>query len=267
MTEFLQQKPWYAEKKHDADVDADADADADSYVEGAEPENNSSSVSSSDKEQEDAGFWIPQAAPDGQLFYHNTLTGASGADLPPNKFKLSDCTPDWETKAIDSSQLPLADREDTEVHSSDFAAVVYEELARIDGDEAGDVDATLAKLEWHYPRSQVSPLGRGPVTKSSAEEQWQAILAKTERKEALRLKSWRTSSYFDDDTISFRLAKRDQAVHAEMQKIKLLADHVGVEATFEAKRDRWQKFRSVGRRFGRQRSKSVTTPSKKVFER
>lgn len=248
--------------------DTDADANADSHVEGAELGNDSASASSSDKEQEDAGFWIPQAAPDGQLFYLNTLTGASRADLPPNKCNLSDCIPDWETNPIDSSQLPFADREDTEIDSYNFDAVARE-LARIDGDETGDIDATLAKLEGQYLQSQIgsSASEREPATKPSVEEQWQAILAKTERKKATGLYSGRSSSYSDDDSINVRRAEQAQAVNAEKQKFKLLADHVGVEATFEAKRDRWQKFRSVGRRFGRQRSKSVTTPSKEAFKR
>ena len=34
------------------------------------------------KEQEEAAFWIPQATPDGRLFYFNTLTGVSKVELP-----------------------------------------------------------------------------------------------------------------------------------------------------------------------------------------
>ena len=33
-------------------------------------------------EQEEAAFWIPQATPDGRLFYFNTLTGESTMELP-----------------------------------------------------------------------------------------------------------------------------------------------------------------------------------------
>lgn len=32
--------------------------------------------------QEEAAFWIPQATPDGRLFYFNTLTGVSTMELP-----------------------------------------------------------------------------------------------------------------------------------------------------------------------------------------
>lgn len=34
------------------------------------------------REQEEAAFWIPQATPDGRLFYFNTLTGVSTMELP-----------------------------------------------------------------------------------------------------------------------------------------------------------------------------------------
>ncbi|KAL8822835.1 MAG: hypothetical protein Q9191_006437, partial [Dirinaria sp. TL-2023a] len=35
-----------------------------------------------EREQEEAAFWIPQATPDGRLFYFNTLTGVSTMELP-----------------------------------------------------------------------------------------------------------------------------------------------------------------------------------------
>jgi len=35
-----------------------------------------------DSAQEEAAFWIPQATPDGRLFYFNTLTGVSTMELP-----------------------------------------------------------------------------------------------------------------------------------------------------------------------------------------
>ena len=38
--------------------------------------------SAENKEQEEAAFWIPQATPDGRLFYFNTLTGVSTMELP-----------------------------------------------------------------------------------------------------------------------------------------------------------------------------------------
>lgn len=62
----------------DEDLDEDEDSDShtqddDSHlpIEGAEGQN-----------QEEAAFWIPQATPDGRLFYFNTLTGVSTMELP-----------------------------------------------------------------------------------------------------------------------------------------------------------------------------------------
>ncbi|KAK5129308.1 hypothetical protein LTR08_003612 [Meristemomyces frigidus] len=43
------------------------------------PHNGAATISSS---QEEAAFWIPQATPDGRLFYFNTLTGESKLELP-----------------------------------------------------------------------------------------------------------------------------------------------------------------------------------------
>ena len=42
----------------------------------------SSSDSADNREQEEAAFWIPQATPEGRLYYFNTLTGVSTGDLP-----------------------------------------------------------------------------------------------------------------------------------------------------------------------------------------
>ncbi|KKK14636.1 hypothetical protein AOCH_006088 [Aspergillus ochraceoroseus] len=63
------------EEEHDDDVDS-AGNPRDSQpllpIEGVE----------APKEQEEAAFWIPQATPDGRLFYFNTLTGYSTMELP-----------------------------------------------------------------------------------------------------------------------------------------------------------------------------------------
>lgn len=52
-------------------ADEGNDGDSDLPIEGGEPQN-----------QEEAAFWIPQATPDGRLFYFNTLTGVSTMELP-----------------------------------------------------------------------------------------------------------------------------------------------------------------------------------------
>ncbi|KAL2797626.1 ras guanine nucleotide exchange factor domain-containing protein [Aspergillus keveii] len=63
------------EDEHDDEIDSPANA-RDSHpilpIEGTDPP----------KEQEEAAFWIPQATPDGRLFYFNTLTGYSTMELP-----------------------------------------------------------------------------------------------------------------------------------------------------------------------------------------
>ena len=47
------------------------------------PEGPQASVDKAEnREQEEAAFWIPQATPDGRLFYFNTLTGISKVELP-----------------------------------------------------------------------------------------------------------------------------------------------------------------------------------------
>ncbi|KAF9892518.1 hypothetical protein FE257_001627 [Aspergillus nanangensis] len=65
----------YEEEREDDEVDS-AGNPRDSQpilpIEGMGPPN----------EQEEAAFWIPQATPDGRLFYFNTLTGYSTMELP-----------------------------------------------------------------------------------------------------------------------------------------------------------------------------------------
>ena len=63
------------------------------------------SINVADKEQE-AAFWIPQATPDGELFYFNTLTGVSTKQLP-----LETPTP---TDAPSTSSVTLQSSEKTE---------------------------------------------------------------------------------------------------------------------------------------------------------
>ena len=60
------------EDTEDTDSAADGnDDDSDLPIEGGDPQS-----------QEEAAFWIPQATPDGRLFYFNTLTGVSKMELP-----------------------------------------------------------------------------------------------------------------------------------------------------------------------------------------
>lgn len=59
----------YEEEEDDSEHDNGDDSDL--PIEGG-----------SDMNQEEAAFWVPQATPDGRLFYFNTLTGVSTMELP-----------------------------------------------------------------------------------------------------------------------------------------------------------------------------------------
>ena len=79
---------------HDeSDTSADSGADDESYDEQEDDLDSEGNPGDEDSEdlpiegagsqaQEEAAFWIPQATPDGRLFYFNTLTGASRMELP-----------------------------------------------------------------------------------------------------------------------------------------------------------------------------------------
>ncbi|KAI9840324.1 MAG: hypothetical protein M1837_001771 [Sclerophora amabilis] len=58
----------------------DDDVDSDGNPQGTSPDLPLEGTDS--REQEEAAFWIPQATPDGRLFYFNTLTGISTMELP-----------------------------------------------------------------------------------------------------------------------------------------------------------------------------------------
>lgn len=65
--------------------DSEADESEDEYSEHDERASNQTSEpheGTVTDSQEEAAFWIPQATPDGRLFYFNTLTGESTMELP-----------------------------------------------------------------------------------------------------------------------------------------------------------------------------------------
>lgn len=84
----------FTHSHHETDLSADSGLE-DDYGDAHEEEEVNSEGNSRDsqpilpiegvpapKEQEEAAFWIPQATPDGRLFYFNTLTGYSTMELP-----------------------------------------------------------------------------------------------------------------------------------------------------------------------------------------
>ncbi|KAL8668672.1 MAG: hypothetical protein Q9168_006711 [Polycauliona sp. 1 TL-2023] len=71
----------------DPPAETTADDEYDDFDLAADPHPSSSrnggpADGPDDHEQEEAAFWIPQATPDGRLFYFNTLTGVSTMELP-----------------------------------------------------------------------------------------------------------------------------------------------------------------------------------------
>ena len=75
----------------DADGELDDDDDFDDPYESDEQDSEGNLRDGSpglpmegtqNREQEEAAFWIPQATPDGRLFYFNTLTGVFTMELP-----------------------------------------------------------------------------------------------------------------------------------------------------------------------------------------
>ncbi|KAJ5356745.1 Guanine-nucleotide dissociation stimulator CDC25 [Penicillium concentricum] len=84
----------FAHAHHETDLSADSGLE-DEYGDAHDEDEVNSERNSRDshpipptegilapKEQEEAAFWIPQATPDGRLFYFNTLTGYSTMELP-----------------------------------------------------------------------------------------------------------------------------------------------------------------------------------------
>ncbi|KAL8688534.1 MAG: hypothetical protein Q9218_005582 [Villophora microphyllina] len=58
------------------------DYEAEADTNGISTRNGHSADAVEEDKQEEAAFWIPQATPDGRLFYFNTLTGVSTMELP-----------------------------------------------------------------------------------------------------------------------------------------------------------------------------------------
>jgi son of sevenless len=61
-------------------------------------------IGTNDQEKEEAAFWIPQATPEGRLYYYNTLTGESKMELP-----LEQLSNDSETGPQDRNRVKIPD--------------------------------------------------------------------------------------------------------------------------------------------------------------
>lgn len=62
--------------------DDNKDSDSDINIDGPLPLSLPREETENTEREEEAAFWIPQATPDGRLFYFNTLTGVSTMELP-----------------------------------------------------------------------------------------------------------------------------------------------------------------------------------------
>jgi son of sevenless len=82
------------EEYDDGESGDDQDEDSDLPIEGGDSHT-----------QEEAAYWIPQATPDGRLFYFNTLTGVSTMELP-----LETPTSDDETGPRDRTNFHVPDQ-------------------------------------------------------------------------------------------------------------------------------------------------------------
>lgn len=72
--EQLEEEPDDAQEVYEESFDDDESSDQD--------EIGGLSHDANDGERSRADFWIPQATPDGRLFYYNTMTGESSMELP-----------------------------------------------------------------------------------------------------------------------------------------------------------------------------------------
>lgn len=99
-----------------------------------DPGPESDGSNSEGREREEAAFWIPQATPDGRLFYFNTLTGVSTMELP-----LETPTSANETGPRDRMYIPVP--EQTRPPAEMMASGYERDVGDYDGgDSASDLE-------------------------------------------------------------------------------------------------------------------------------
>ena len=87
-----------------------------------------------DRDQEEAAFWIPQATPDGRLFYFNTLTGVSTMELPLETPPANESGPRDRTNVY----MPESSRPPAEYLAGGY------NVEDTDDDNPSDVDGAMA---------------------------------------------------------------------------------------------------------------------------
>ncbi|EXJ84190.1 hypothetical protein A1O3_04857 [Capronia epimyces CBS 606.96] len=128
----------YDDEEEDSDGRTQDD-DSDFPIEGA-----------STQTQEEAAFWVPQATPDGRLFYFNTLTGVSTMELP------------LETPTSSDEPGP---RDRSHFHVPEQTRPPPEMMAGGYGQNEEDYDGSASEADGE--QSFVSSRKKGSVTSSS----------------------------------------------------------------------------------------------------
>jgi son of sevenless len=109
--------------------------------------------------QEEAAFWIPQATPDGRLFYFNTLTGESTMELP-----LEAPTSANETGPRDRTNIYIPDQTRP---PPELMAAGYERDEETDYSETEDASLTQgsksSSVSLSMPSARVFRVVRSPV--------------------------------------------------------------------------------------------------------
>lgn len=108
-----------------------------------------------DRENDPAAFWIPQATPDGRLYYFNTQTGASRADLP-----LDAPTSTTETGPADRSNVAVGDQTRAPAEMLGGAGAAETNGINHDHDSDSDVEGLNGTIKRNSGKVRAMPAFR-----------------------------------------------------------------------------------------------------------
>lgn len=119
-----------------------------------DPGPESDEPSSEVRKREEAAFWIPQATPDGRLFYFNTLTGVSTMELPME-------TPTTANETGPRDRMTVHVPEQTRPPPELMASGYERDEGEYDGDSASELECeprgSLPRRRRSYISDGVSP--------------------------------------------------------------------------------------------------------------
>jgi son of sevenless-like protein len=145
----------------------DVDSDTNAKDDGAEHH-----VGGSDQEQDEASFWIPQATPEGRLYYYNTLTGVSKMELPLEALSAST---DTGPRNRDRVFLPEGTRPPPE-----RMAAGYEREDDTDYDTAeSDAERRETLEAFRWKRRSSEPDKRRPKLRTDLSEAYTSVMQST----------------------------------------------------------------------------------------